>query len=209
MHATTGELIACRDGEPLDAQVALHIRECGDCSRALQQLIDLRAGLRELPEEQAPAGSWEAIEARWELERHPGNSMLRPLAVAASLLAAIVVSLLLWPTARQELPVVAGSGQPGAAMSGQASLAALQGRSQYLEEMLAAVERNSGSVTSLRTAGTAVELEDSIALIDYRLANSDPASLSEADRRELWQQRVELMESLVTLRYAQARANSI
>ena len=74
--------------------------------------------------------------------------------------------------------------------------------------MLAAVA-SAPRVTSARSAGAIAELEDGIALVDYQLAQLDQTDLDAATRRALWRKRVELMESLVTVRYAGERADSI
>lgn len=217
MHATTSELIARRDGEPLAAETAAHIDSCTKCRQALGRIEALRDALRELPQEQPPAAAWECIVAARELESpartRPGWQRSLPFALVASLLAA-VFSVLLATRIEPPLPVVAtGSDRPVNGVAGSvtatATLAALQDRSGYLEQMLDVVQRGSGGMTSLQTADTVAELQDGIALIDYRLSQADRFSLSEAERQELWQRRVELLESLLTVRYAQLRANSI
>jgi hypothetical protein len=86
--------------------------------------------------------------------------------------------------------------------------AELKERSQRLEAVLAAVAAQP-RVTSARSAGVIAELEDGIALVDYQLAQVDAAGLDANTRRALWRKRVELMESLVTVRYAGERADSI
>lgn len=216
MHATTSELIARRDGEPLDAKTAMHIDECVDCRRELERLEKIRSALREIPEEQPPMDAWQRIMAARELEQ-PHMSARHwlsgaPMALAASLLAA-VFSVLIVTQVHEPLPVIAGNGSQGASQvagsGGKVSLASLQEQSGYLEQMLGVVQRSSGSVTSLQTADTVAELQDGIAMIDYRLGQAERYPLTEAERQELWQRRVELLESLVTVRYAQARANSI
>ena len=88
------------------------------------------------------------------------------------------------------------------------TLEELRGRSQRLEAVLAAIQ-SQPRVTSARSAGAIAELEDGIALVDYQLSQVDAADLDAVTRRALWRKRVELMESLVTVRYAGERADSI
>lgn len=86
-------------------------------------------------------------------------------------------------------------------------VAALQDDSQQLERLVNDLGRKS-TVMSLGTASAIIELEDSIRLIDYQLSLSG-AALDEASREKLWRQRIELLETLATVRLAQDRANSI
>ncbi|MDX1443493.1 MAG: hypothetical protein R3270_06905 [Gammaproteobacteria bacterium] len=213
MHATTCQLIAIRDREPVDAGVRAHVDGCAECRDALMQLRALRDALRELPDEMPPEHAWQSVERRWEEERRMRQPLpARWIGLAASI---ALVAVLAWQFVvpnRDAVPVVTDGGSDIAAIepaSTEASLASLQQRSHYLENMLTAVSGSGGRVTSLSTAGTVSELEDSIALIDARLAAGDEYPLNESERRYLWQQRIELLESLVTVRYAQARANSI
>ena len=221
MHATTRQLIAVRDREPVDASVWAHLEACAECRDALLQLRALRDALRELPEEIPPEGAWAEIESRWreeQLSRRPRKATW--LAFAASISLVAVLTWQFTPLGMDRFPgqdvepgvIVTDGGRDIAAnelSATGASLAALQQRSHQLEDMLGAVSRHDGRVTSLSTAGTVSELEDSIALIDARLAAASEYPLTPAQRRALWQQRIDLLESLVTVRYAQARANSI
>lgn len=214
MHVTTRQLIACRDGELLDAAIHEHIESCSECRRSLEQLRTMRGALRELPLEQPPADAWARIEAARELERERSPETRWQWAVAASLFAAMALGFTVanFPgTSSDTLQVVETPIISPTATNNRATptLVSLQDRSQYLEQMLMAVERNSGTVMTLSTAGTVNDLEDGIAAIDYRLSQAGRYPLSETEKRALWQQRIELLESLVTVQYAQARANSI
>ena len=55
------------------------------------------------------------------------------------------------------------------------------------------------------TAGTIDELEESIARVDYRLYYGAERELTPVQAQRLWQERVDLMNSLVRVRYAQTR----
>ena len=60
-------------------------------------------------------------------------------------------------------------------------------------------------VVRASTAATIDGLEDRIALIDEQLMFARALGLSTADRQVLYRQRVELMNALVQIRYAEAR----
>lgn len=86
------------------------------------------------------------------------------------------------------------------------NLDALMVQSQLLERDLRALPPQTG-VIRVGTAATISDLEDRIAAIDYAL--SEPgATLSSADAELFWRERVRLMDSLVQVRYAQARRAS-
>ena len=63
----------------------------------------------------------------------------------------------------------------------------------------------SDDVADVLVAATIDGLEDRIALIDEQLMFARALGLSTADRRVLYRQRVELMNALVQIRYAEAR----
>jgi hypothetical protein len=91
---------------------------------------------------------------------------------------------------------------------GLPALGELVARSQRLEQTLRALPRGP-VVVSAGTAGTIAELQDRIALVDYRLNagfDEGPGDELETERaRRLWQERVELMNTLLAVRYAQAQ----
>lgn len=219
IHATTRQLLAYRDGRPLDASEACHVASCERCRQRLNQLAQAQAALSALEDPEPDMRLWKHICD----QQHAGSPRRGlsgwQLALAASITifaTTIVVSLTLpeiqaWQATAPASQV--STGEPSAATGdiaineGQLSVARLRQRSRALENMLTRL----GPEPSVRTVRdtTAVEsLQASIALIDYQL--SLPAEqLTSEERRELWQQRVDLMESLVTVRVAADRRNSI
>jgi hypothetical protein len=79
---------------------------------------------------------------------------------------------------------------------------ALMARSRLLEAALEHM-RYEPQVVNAGTAATIEALEDHIALVDYRMNLDADEPLSPEQARRLWQQRVDLMDSLVNVRYAQ------
>jgi hypothetical protein len=57
------------------------------------------------------------------------------------------------------------------------------------------------------TASTIAGLEDRIAFVDEQLAYSAAGRVPVPQRAALWSDRVELMNALVSVRYAEAQAN--
>jgi hypothetical protein len=175
---------------------------------------DLAGALRRLPQQAPPAGAWREIRRRAEreglLQPPRRRRMRRDLEwLAAGAIAATVVIALL------DLPLTGtapgGGEQPPADEAGfaatpeanDASLGSLMARSRLLEEALRAAPETP-RVMRASTASTIATLEDRIAMIDQQLSFPE-RPLTEAESKALWRERVQLMDSLVQLRYAQAR----
>lgn len=207
-HATIEELLSLRDGAAVAAATDAHVVGCASCRTELAQLHALRAGLRALPPQPAAPDAWARVVARIEppvmLIARRSRMQLALAGLAASLAVAVALgSLMLRVPA-----TLSTTGTLATATRSDPTIEELRGRSQRLEVVLAAIA-SQPRVTSARSAGAIAELEDGIALVDYQLAQVDDAGLDEATRRALWRKRVELMESLVTVRYAGERADSI
>ena len=86
-----------------------------------------------------------------------------------------------------------------------AELARIKQQSATLEQQLQRYDPDA-RVTSGRSAALAAVLEDSIAVIDGELAQLGPirAQARPADLVTLWQQRVDLMEQLVSVHVTRA-----
>jgi hypothetical protein len=111
------------------------------------------------------------------------------------------------PLASTTSPAGEGTQSSAPAAGAQSALPAdsrdaLIARSHQLEAALAAV-RFDPQVVNAGTAATIETLEDHIAFVDYRLSMEAEDPLPPEQERRLWQQRVDLMDSLVNVRYAQ------
>jgi hypothetical protein len=84
------------------------------------------------------------------------------------------------------------------------AVAALVSQSQDLELQLASLPPRP-SVERASTSITIDTLQDRIQWVDDQLTLTDPAGISEQDTVRLWRDRVQLMNSLVTVRYAEAQ----
>ena len=169
----------------------------------LDELLNLRARLRALPPApDADPDGWTEIQARIaRLER----GAQRRTRVAGFATAASVAALGLFATIRMfESPFVpVGSVGPIAVPAAVDAVADLRSRSQMLEAALAemparpAVER---AATSLPIES----LEAQVQWLDHEILVAD-AQARGPEAEQLWRDRVEVMNSLVQLRYVEAQ----
>lgn len=182
----------------------------------LDDLIRLRTALRQLPQFEPPPQAWERLSqgladsvAQTSADAGPPASLpprrLMPASAAAVLavasLAAVLATSAWWLPARD---VGQGSGAAGAAgAAGEAPIATLMARSQALEATLQSLPQR----PAVEVAANAVAidaLQSRIRVLDAALED-DPAAGGNVDHaRELWGARVQLLNSLVGVRYAEA-----
>jgi hypothetical protein len=121
--------------------------------------------------------------------------------------AAVVLAVLNFPTDSPLSPPIEGSfpDTPDVAADNSvpSNMNVLQAQSQQIERDLRALPGQPRLVRA-STAATIVELEDRIAIIDYRL-NHPAVRLSRMETEIYWRERVSLMNSLLNLRRAQAQ----
>lgn len=207
MHARTDQLLSLRDGEPVDAAVALHVSRCPDCSASLERAKALAARLQGLPVV-PPSSGWEAVRRRLgqrarRRERRPRQARI----VAAS----AVVAMLTMLGSRFIVPgpvVPGGPAQPLAAdwttSQPQPSLEELKGRSRELEQLLAVMPARP-AVGRADTAVPIDSLEARVQWLDHQLSLGGAGGGGSEDSALLWRDRVEAMDALVRLRYVEAQ----
>ena len=169
---------------------------------------ELTARLRELPTESPPVGAWSRIRRRAESEgliERPRRRLRDFEWLAGGALAATVVFALLDLSVLGPEPRTAPEETdfPATPSEETAQLGALMELSRVLEQALRGAPETP-RVMRASTAGTIATLEDRIAMIDQQLSFPD-RPLGEEAQRALWRERVQLMNSLLQLRYAQAR----
>jgi len=153
-----------------------------------------------LPGFEAPASGWRGVLAARE-EREARLDRRWPAALAAAVLVA-TAGLAWWlQSAQRELSADA----PATEASALPVAAAIRAENERLESILASLpERNAmrGS-----TAFTVAELEDRLASVDDRLSlvSLEPNAPERAEA--LWRERVDVMHTLVQVRYADAVGN--
>ena len=188
MHCTMDDLLALRAGEG-SVWARAHAAACEACRAELEALYQRVAQLKALPARHPARDRWPAIRETVLAgrRRRRGRWGLWSLAAAAAV-AGLIVFRPFWSEQ------VAG-----------AELARVKQESATLEEQLQRYDPD-GLVTSGRAAALAAALEDRIAVIDGELGRLDPAEAQarSADLVKLWQQRVDLMQQLVSVRVTRA-----
>ena len=189
-HCSMQDLLAMRDGEGSSAARA-HLAACEACQRELDLVHQRVAALKALPALRAPRDRWPVIREATQATRRRGY---RVTATWVALAAAASVALLVG------VRVVGSPAENGA---GRVTLDELMSQSQNLEEALRALDPTS-RVLNGRTAGAIADMEDRIAVIDARLGDRRANNLGRDEIRDLWYQRVDLMNALINLHMTRA-----
>ena len=216
MHPDTQQLLAFNDGDAPDA-VAAHIDGCAHCRASLSALAAQRQALRELPDEMPPPPApalfdVTSVKSVCVPAARSGRRSWFALAATVALVGLSAVWLLRGgaPESR-ELPldsvVIADATvtktAPASAVERSAARALssqdLMLRSAELEQTWRALSRRPRSVQRLAYTERSSQLKARVSLLDAR-----HASLS-AD--VYWQQRVDLMDALVTMEQAERLAD--
>jgi AcrR family transcriptional regulator len=188
MHCTMDDLLALAAGEG-SAWARQHVTGCAACGAELEALHQRVAQLKALPPRRPARDRWPAVRDAVLAQRRRRRECwgLSGLAAAAAL-AGLLVFRPFWTK-----PVDA------------AELARVKQQSATLEQQLGRFDPD-GRVTSGSSAALAAALEDRIAVVDGELARLGPsrAQARPADLVTLWQQRVDLMQHLVSVRVARA-----
>lgn len=187
-------LLALRDGEEIHPAFARGLDGDAAAARELAALTGIRDGLRALPDIEPDEGVWDRVRrGRVSTSHGPlpgGGRMAYPL--AAAVLLAVAIGLV---TVARLQPQT--SGEVAAGADADPTLQALYRRSQELE----------GLWRDGRRMPDATELAYlyRIADLDGQLAQVEPAGGPDSRRAEqLWNRRVELLESLAEVRRARA-----
>jgi hypothetical protein len=196
MHARLEQLLSLRDGEPVDAVIRNHVAACDSCAADLARLSTTREHLCSLPMLDPPDGLWSQISERIR-QNDLSQSRARPVWISVAAAAAVVLVTLLTLSRVQHVPEVRLE-KPA-----QPELSALVQRSQQLEAALQALPQRP-SVERVATAVNIDGIEQRIQWLDFHLSAANDV-LDQMQTQQLWQERVNLMDSLVKLRYAEAR----
>ncbi len=185
MHLSLEDLLAVRDGEAT-TEAGAHADSCPECTAEIARLRAVQRALAALPEQRPSQDLWPALRTELASRRQHRRWVLAGWA-AAGLAAAFTVvigvrgGLEAWheaKLARETTELVAAS--------------------QQLEQQLRTADRG-GRVVSGRTAGTIVQLEDRIAAIDAKLSRPRAERYPSQDVVSLWQERVRLLDALVSV----------
>ena len=209
MHASLEQLIGIRDEEPVAAEVQQHVRGCGHCAAALNGLLAARERIQSLADPVPPADAWQRIMVAGERAMHRRRWLPT---VAGLAVAATVVGMVVYFGPQGPHPAPATLAVADQAGGKPADIDQLMAQSRYLERAVYKLGGQSDDMAmSAGTASTIAALEDRIALIDYEIgtAKQSPQAPAASHVKELWQQRVDLLQSLAAVRYAQTANTGI
>jgi hypothetical protein len=214
MHASLEQLISLRDDEPVPLAVQQHLRACGECAHALDRLTIMRDGVVALEDPALPADAWRRITAAHDTPavRPQGTSQL---AVGLGVAASIVVALLFAGLRMQVPAVVPATMTDGALLAAAGAektpdLDQLKAQSRYLEHAVLTLDHSADQmVVSAGSASTVAALQDRIALLDDEINSASAGPAGDGQVAELWRRRVDLLQSLAAVRYAQVANNGI
>jgi hypothetical protein len=218
MHPSTEDLLTIRDGEPLGAAERAAIEARPMALREVERLRAVQRGLRALPDLEPPPGVWERVVAAEHERRFAPRRWLRGLAglgVAAAVAGVAIIYLAQEPAVPEWTAAVPSTVVvPGGRGTREAPyVAPLPASYTVLVEESARLEKLLAQMPSPRplmagsTATTIVGLEDRIAFLDEQLSYGAARGLQMPQREALWSERVELMNALVHVRFAQAQGN--
>jgi hypothetical protein len=206
MHASIDHLLSLRDGQPVDAATATHVEQCPRCSAELHRLRETQVTLQSLPQLDAPS-SFSEIQ----------RAMARPVVASRRVLSARLVAAVAFVTLtgiffvalRDETAPAVVNRDPAPAQPqahpedlGTARVPELVARSRHLEDLLQRLPERP-RIERVSTAATIDTIEQRIQWLDFQLSDTPDSGLNEVQTQRLWRERVELMDSLVKVRYAE------
>jgi hypothetical protein len=215
MHARIDQLLSLRDGEPVDAKTREHAASCAVCTASLRRLSERRNQLHDLPQLDAPNIDFARIRDRaTKPARSVASRGYRWDAMAAAAIVAAVIA------------GVAAVGRYGQHQASQAQLATvpikatkvlhptsepnvaqLVERSRELDLMLQRMPRRP-EVQRVSLAGTVDRIEQRVQWLDMQLSSIPDVAVDDAMSRRIWRERVDLMDSLVAVRYSESLPRS-
>jgi hypothetical protein len=207
MHASIDHLLSLRDGQPVDAATAAHVEHCQRCSTELRKLREMQAKLQLLPPLDAPS-SFAEIQRAMARPAAPPRRLVSPRLVAA--LAFVTLTTIFFvalrdetgpKAARQPAPSIQPQEQP-TDVTEHARVPELMAQSQHLEGLLQQLPERP-RIERVSTAAMIDTIQDRIQWLDFQLSGAPDSELNEEQTRRLWRERVELMDSLVKVRYAE------
>jgi hypothetical protein len=200
MHADFQELLKVRDNAPTSAEVRLHVAGCPQCRLELGRLQKLKSELRQLPQFVPPQHVWPAI--RVDLDRLPNRPRRSGLLIlAAAILAGAIAVAFLWSARMVPGPVTVDRAVAKNVDDDQAAVAILVVRSEELENILRTLPRRP-SVQRAATSAAIDDLQLRIQVLDQQIFLMRRGDRDQSQRA--WKSRVELLSSLVSVRYAEA-----
>jgi hypothetical protein len=209
MRPRTEALLTLRDGGPIDAALRADLLADADSVAELERLRRVKASLRALPEVDPPDSVWQRVAN--DLDQAAARRIRAPLrflagAAIAAAAAIAAVQLFVRPVEPVQPATPVAEERPRASSRPlfPPTYVALVEESERLERLLARIPYQRPMMSG-RTASTIVGLEDRIAYVDAQLTFASAYDMEMPEREALWGERVELMNALLHVRYAQAQ----
>ncbi|HKE96790.1 MAG TPA: hypothetical protein VKB34_20945 [Povalibacter sp.] len=206
MHASIDQLLSLRDGEPVDAEIIRHAENCSDCAAELARLRRIQQRMESLPQAEPPAMAWEQIQARTHSQPVPGRARVTG-AAAAAVIVAVISGLTIRHLDSTSQPPLASAGGERPPVADVVPLEHLVAQSRELDEMLQYLPERP-SVERVAMAATIDSIEQRVQWLDQQLSYAPDTGLNDAQTYRLWRERVDLMDSLVKVRYAEGGSRS-
>jgi hypothetical protein len=169
-------------------------------------LIRLRSALQQLPGFEPPPQAWQRIAqviAEAPAAKVPATSAQAPRVVAALAVASLAALVVAAPFWLRGDPGAVGSPGAVAPAARAAPVDELIARSRQLEATLQALPKR--PAVELAANAVAIDaLQARIRWLDVQLGGGQEGTAGEERARELWSTRVQLLNSLVGVRYAEA-----
>ena len=193
----------------MDAATAAHVEQCQRCSAELRKLRETRAQLQSLPQLDAPssfAGDPARDGAAGRLLRaarcrHGWSPRLAFVTLTTIFFVALRDETAPTVADRRSQPQVAPARSPVDVVE-TARVPELVAQSQQLEDLLQPLPERP-RIERVSTAATIDTIEQRIQWLDFQLSDAPDSGLNERQTQRLWRERVELMDSLVKVRYAE------
>jgi hypothetical protein len=208
MHASIDHLLSLRDGQPVDAATAAHVEQCLRCSAELRKLREMQLELQSLPPLDAPSSFSEIQRAMARPVAQPRRVVSPRLVAAATFVALTTIFFVALRDetasrrmAQDDTPPAPAQEQSTDSVE-RARVPELVAQSQRLEDLLQRLPERP-RVERVSTAAMIDTIEDRIQWLDFQLSDAPDSGLNEEQTQRLWRERVELMDSLVKVRYAE------
>lgn len=200
MHLSIEQLLA--DPElTTRAEIQKHLGNCLRCRLEVQSVRETQHRLMSLPQLEPPEESWERIQAALHSPSRASRSGVWYVAAAASV-AVLAVLIINQRPAEQMLEAAPSRSLTEHARANE-GIVTLMEQSRHLDLVLQGLP-NRPRVERVAMAATLDSIEDRIQWLDMQLTYASAAGSDDARTQTLWRERVDLMDSLVKVRYAQA-----
>ncbi|HEY6640598.1 hypothetical protein [Povalibacter sp.] len=203
MHATVHQLLSLRDGEPVDAEAARHVERCAVCTAELARLGRVQQGMQSLAPLEPPDRAWQQVAERLQVATSSRKTRV-PRAFAAAAVVVVVSGLLFrqLDAPIDELPSAQIERDSAEEVLSLSPLDQLVAQSQELDQMLQYLPERP-AVERVALAVTIDTIEERVQWLDQQLSYAHDTGLNDAQATQLWRERVDLMDSLVKVRYAE------